>query len=163
MPFGKIVRNPAHPWLRSRPADLDLLRHLAFTLARAGRGAEATSHAARACELEPWDPRTWSDRGCVHAMLGDLRPALLNYQTAIGIDRDFAVAWHNLGVTLARIGDARAAVRALRNAFLLEGRPDTCFALGRLLADTGLVDAALASFARAEELTNRQATCGSPG
>jgi Flp pilus assembly protein TadD len=143
--------------LRSRPADMDLLRHLAFTLAGAGRCAEATWHAARACELKPWDPRTWSDRGCVHAMLGDLRAALINYQTAIEIDRDFAVAWHNLGVTLVRLGDPRGAVRALRNAFLLGGRPDTCFALGRLLADSGLVDAALASFARAEELTSGQA------
>jgi Flp pilus assembly protein TadD len=157
MLFGTIVRNSAHALLRSRPAELDLLRHLAFTLAGAGRHAEATWHAARACELKPRDPRTWSDRGCVHAMLGDLPAASTSYQTAIEIDRDFAVAWHNLGVTLVRLGDTRGAVRALRNAFLLEGRPDTCFALGRLLADTGLVDAALASFARAEELTSRQA------
>jgi superkiller protein 3 len=140
------------PLLRSRPADLDLLRHLAFALAGAGRYAEATWHAARACELNPYDPRAWSDRGCVHAILGDLRVALLHWWTAIEVERDFAVAWHNLGVTLARVGDKRGAMRALRNAFLLEGRPDTCLALGRVLADTGLVDAALASFARAEEL-----------
>ncbi len=144
--------------LRSRPADMDLLRHLAFTLAGAGRHAEAAWHAARACELKPRDPRAWSDRGCVHVMLGDLRAALHHYWTAIEVERDFAVAWHNLGVTLARLGDSRGAVRALRNAFLLEGRPDTCLALGRLLADSGLVDAALASFARAEELTPRQTT-----
>jgi Flp pilus assembly protein TadD len=144
--------------LRSRSADMDLLRHLAFTLAGAGRHAEATRHAARACELKPGDPRTWSDRGCVHHMLGDLRAATLHYWTAIEVERDFAVAWHNVGVTLARMGDTRGAVRALRNAFLLEGRADTCLALGRLLADSGLVDAALASFARAEELTGRQGT-----
>jgi Flp pilus assembly protein TadD len=146
------------PLLRSSPADLDLLRHLAFTLAGAGRRAEAMWHAARACELKPFDPRAWSDRGCVHVMLGDLRPAVVHYSTAIEIERDFAVGWHNLGVTLARLGDTRGAVRALRNAFLLEGRVDTCLALGRLLADTGLLDAALASFARAEELACQPAT-----
>ena len=137
-----------------RSPRMDLLRHLAFTLAGAGRHAEAAWHAARACELKPYDPRTWSDRGCVHHMLGDLRVAMIHYWTAIEVERDFAVAWHNLGVTLVRMGDTRGAVRALRNAFLLEGRPDTCLALGRLLADSGLVDAALASFARAEELTS---------
>lgn len=142
--------------LRSRSHDMDLLRHLAFTLAGAGRHTEATWHAARACELRPWDPRTWSDRGCVHHMLGDLHAATIHYWSAIDVEHDFAVAWHNLGVTLAEVGDTRGAVRALRNAFLLEGRPESCLALGRLLADSGLVDAALASFARAEQLTDCQ-------
>src|SRR5262249_28031410 len=124
----------------------------------AGRHAEAAWHVARACEIRPWDPRTWSDRGCVHALSGDTRAALTHYSTAIELDGDFAVAWHNRGVILARIGDTRAAVRALRNAFLLEGRAETCLALGRLLADTGLVDAALENFVRAEQLAPGAAT-----
>jgi len=156
MSSGTILGISAHALLRSRATDLDLLRHLAFALAGAGRHAEAAWHAARASELKPWDPRTWSDRGCVHSILGDLTTATLHYWTAIEVERDFAAAWHNLGVTLARLGDTRGAVRALRNALLLDGRPHTCLALGRLLADSGLVDAALASFARAEELTSRQ-------
>ena len=52
-----------------RSPRMDLLRHLAFTLAGAGRHAEAAWHAARACELKPYDPRTWSDRGCVHCAM----------------------------------------------------------------------------------------------
>jgi Flp pilus assembly protein TadD len=138
---------------RSRAADMDLLRHLAFVLAGNGKRAAALEHAARACELSPRDPRTWSDRGCVQAMLGELREAAVSYTHALELDRDFTVGWHNLGVTLARLGHTRAAFCALRNAQLLDGRRAcTCIALGRLLADTGLLDAALVSFARAEQL-----------
>jgi Flp pilus assembly protein TadD len=141
---------------RSRPGEMDLLRHLAFVLAGNGKRAAALEHAARACELAPRDPRTWSDRGCVHALLGDLREAVVQYSRAIEVDGDFAVGWHNLGVTLARLGDARGAFRALRNAQLLdERRACTCVAIGNLLVDTGLFDAALASFERAEQLGRR--------
>ena len=139
--------------LRSRPADMDLLRHLAFTLANCGRRNDALHHAARACELKPHDPRTWSDHGCIHAIFGDLRGAVVRYSAAIDIDRDFAVGWHNLGVALARLGDPRGAFTALRNAHLLDAaRAETCHALGELLAATGLLEAALTNFARAEEL-----------
>lgn len=138
--------------LRSRLADMDLLRHLAFVLAADGQREAALAYAARACELAPRDPRTWSDRGCVHDLLGEWREAVTQYSAALDIDRDFAVGWHNLGVTLARLGDTRAALRALRNAALLASRAETCLALGHLLAGSGLVDAALESFARAEAL-----------
>lgn len=140
-------------WLRSRPSDMDLLRHLAFALAQCGRHDEAARHAARACELKPDDPRAWSDQGCIAALRGDVRGSVIRYSTAIDIDRDFAVGWHNLGVSLAVLGDPRGAFRALRNAHLLDQRrADTCRALGELLVSTGLTEAALASFARAEEL-----------
>lgn len=139
--------------LRSRPADMDLLRHLAFTLARCGRRADAHQHAARACELRPDDPRTWSDHGCIHAILGDLRGAVSRYNAALDVDRDFAVGWHNLGVALARLGQTREACRAYRNALILD---DSCaatwFALGKLLIDVGLPERALSTFERAERL-----------
>lgn len=145
-------------WVRSRPSDMDLLRHLAFALATNGRRADALRHAARSCELRPADPRAWSDHGCVLALLGDVRAAAIQYSAAVEIDRDFAVGWHNLGCALARLGDARGALTALRNAQLLdECRADTCLALGELLAAHGLTDAALASFARAEALDCRAA------
>jgi Flp pilus assembly protein TadD len=138
---------------RSRPAEMDLLRHLAFVLAGNGKRSAALEHAARACELSPRDPRTWSDRGCVYAMLGEWREAVVQYSRSLEVDADFVVGWHNLGLTLARLGDPRGAFRALRNAQLLdERRAGTCLALGKLLVDTGLFDAALASFARAEQL-----------
>jgi Flp pilus assembly protein TadD len=138
--------------LRSRPADMDLLRHLAFVLAADGQRDAALAHATRACDLAPHDARTWSDRGCVHDLLGDGREAVAQFSAALDVERDFAVGWHNLGVGLARLGETRAALRALRNAFLLAGRAETCLALGHVLAGAGLVEAAIENFARAEAL-----------
>ena len=138
---------------RSRHSEMNLLRHLAFVLADNGKCSAALENAARACDLSPRDPRAWSDRGCVHAMAGELREAVASYTRALEIDCDFTVGWHNLGVTLARLGYARAAVRALRTAQMRDGkRARTCLEMGLLLADAGLLDAARASFARAEPL-----------
>jgi Flp pilus assembly protein TadD len=135
---------------------MNLLRHLAFVLADNGKTFAALENAARACELSPRDPRAWSDRGCVHAMVGELGEAVASYTRALEIDCAFTVGWHNLGVTLARLGHARAAFCALRNAQLLDGeRACTSLEIGKLLADAGLLDEALASFARAEELASR--------
>lgn len=139
--------------LPTRAADMDLLRHLAFTLAGCGRRADALRHAARACELRPHDPRALSDHGCIHALCGDLRGALSRYNAALDVDRDFAVGWHNLGVALARLGDSRAACRAFRNALLLDDQcAETWLALGKLLVDVGLPERALPTFERAERL-----------
>jgi Flp pilus assembly protein TadD len=139
---------------RTHDSQMNLLRHLAFVLADNGERAAALENAERACELSPRDPGAWSDRGCVHAMLGELRQAVVSYARALEIDCDFTVGWHNLGVTLARLGYARAAFRALRHAQMLDGkRARTCLEMGKLLADAGLLDAALANFARAEQLT----------
>jgi Flp pilus assembly protein TadD len=139
--------------LRSRSVDMDLLRHLAFTLARCGRRVDALRHATRACELRPDDPCTWSDQGCIHALFGDLPAAVSRFTASIDVDLDFAVGWHNLGVALARLGDSRAAVRAYRNALMLDERcAPTWFALGELLADVGLTERALQLFERAERL-----------
>jgi len=144
--------------LRSRAADLDLLRQLAFTFAGCGREADAHLHAARACELRPHDPRTWSDHGCIHALFGDLRGALSRYQAAIDVDREFAAGWHNLGVAFARLGRSRDACRAYRNALALDEHcAETWFALGKLLADAGLSERALSTFERAERLAARHA------
>ena len=142
--------------LRSRPADMDLLRRLAFTLAGCGRGADALRHAARACELQPHDPRTWSDHGCVLALFGELRAAAIRFRAAIDVDGKFAVGWHNLGVALARLGQSRDACRAYRNALAFdEDCAQTWFALGKLLADVGLPERAMTIFDRAERLAAR--------
>jgi Flp pilus assembly protein TadD len=142
--------------LRSRLADMDLLRRLAFTLADCGRRADALRHAARACELRPHDPRTWSDRGCIHALFGDLRTAVIRFRSAIGQDERFAIGWHNLGVVLARLGRSRDACHAYRNALILdEDCAQTWFALGKLLADVGLPERAVTIFDRAERLAAR--------
>jgi len=147
---------PGAQLLRSRASDMDLLRHLAFTLAACGRHGDADQHAARACELRPDDPRTWSDHGCIHALSGDVRGAVTRYRAAIDVDRDFAVGWHNLGVALARLGQAREACRAYRNALILDERcAETWFALGKLLLDVGLPERALSTFERAERLAAR--------
>jgi Flp pilus assembly protein TadD len=75
------------------------------------------------------------------------------FHRAVDLDPECAPAWHNLGVTLARLGETRRALSALRNARHLEaGRAVTCVALGNLLAQNGLLEAALAVFAHAEEL-----------
>lgn len=142
--------------LRTRPADMDLLRHLAYTLAGCGRHADALQHAARACELRPDDPRTWSDHGCIHAMLGDLGGAVLRYNQAVDVDREFAVGWHNLGVALSRLGQAREACRAYRIALILDEQcAETWFALGKLLVDVGFPERAMVMFERAERLAAR--------
>jgi len=132
---------------------MDLLRRLAFTLAGCGRRTDAHRHAARACELQPDDPRTWSDHGCIHAIFGDLHGAVSRYAVALDVDQCFAVGWHNLGVALARLGQSREACRAYRNALGLDGGcAETWFALGKLLVDVGLPERALSKFERAERL-----------
>jgi cytochrome c-type biogenesis protein CcmH/NrfG len=68
----------------------------------------------------------------------------------LGRDPDDAAAWHELGVALLALDDRAGACAALRQALRLDaGRAGTCLALGALLFDCGLLDAALEFFDRA--------------
>jgi cytochrome c-type biogenesis protein CcmH/NrfG len=79
-----------------------------------------------------------------------LRAAVHQHVQALRLDPDNAAIWHNLGNSLALLGDRAGALTALRNALMLDGeRTDTQLALGRLLFDCGQLDHALVYFARA--------------
>jgi tetratricopeptide (TPR) repeat protein len=53
---------------------------------------------------------------------GDLDAAIAQYQRAITRDREYAIAYLNLGVAYKRLGRVDEAVRALREAQRLEQR-----------------------------------------
>ncbi|HLA69994.1 MAG TPA: tetratricopeptide repeat protein [Steroidobacteraceae bacterium] len=55
-----------------------------------------------------------------------LRAIVRQHVQALRFDPDNAAIWHNLGNTLALLGDCAGALTALRNALLLDGaRTDT--------------------------------------
>ena len=79
-----------------------------------------------------------------------LQATVRQHVQQLRFDPDNAAIWHNLGNTLAFLGDRAGALTALRNALLLDGaRTDTQLALGKLLFDCGQLDHALICFARA--------------
>jgi len=94
-----------------------LLLRLAFTLAACGRHADALGHAARACELRPHDPRTWSDHGCILALFGDLCGA------ATRLDEHCAETWLALGTLLVDVGLPERALATFERAERLAALP----------------------------------------
>jgi tetratricopeptide (TPR) repeat protein len=78
------------------------------------------------------------------------RATVVRCSRLLNFDAGNADVWHTLGTALAALGDRAGALRALRNAVMLdESRAHTHLVLGKLLFDTGRVDDALRCFDRA--------------
>lgn len=83
------------------------------------RGIEA---AERAAALAPGNARVHYAMGLVHVLRGEFERAVLANQTAIALDRNFALAHNNLGNSLVHLGRGQEALAAADTALRLDPR-----------------------------------------
>lgn len=106
--------------LATRPNDWvlhDLCARLSLALAEYDQAELEWREVAR---LIPHSPKPYTEIGKLKLQLGKLDEALIAFQTAVKLDRDFADAHAGLGTAYARTGNRNAAVHHLRKAVKLD-------------------------------------------
>ncbi len=91
-------------------------------VARIGMGAtqEARADFDAALDLQPSHAPALTNLGNLLLEEGDVEGAIARYRAAIAADREYAIAYLNLGVAYKRSGRIAEGVRALREAQRLE-------------------------------------------
>jgi len=146
----RVAHRICEDHLRSVPDDADAHRYLGHIYVLLGERELAIRAAARATELAPHDPRTWSDLGRVHVFTRDLPRAIESFQRAVTVESSHADSWHNLGLALKQAGQPERAFDALKQALLLNPtRADSYLTLGNLLVEHDQLDEAMVCFERA--------------
>jgi tetratricopeptide (TPR) repeat protein len=87
-----------------------------------GRAPEARDDFQAALASLPRFAPAMTNLGNLSMEEGDVDGAIAQYEAAIAVDGDYAVAHFNLGVAYKRAGRLDEGVRALRKAQRLEGR-----------------------------------------
>jgi tetratricopeptide (TPR) repeat protein len=96
--------------LVQRPSEPNALQALGFVLWREGRLAAAKGAFERANAAAPNNPAILNSLGVLRRESGDLPSSRAALEAAVRCQPDFVDAWHNLGSTLAALGeDARLA------------------------------------------------------
>ena len=86
------------------------------------RPQDALTAYSAAITLEPSRSEYYNGRGLAYFSLGDLMPALQDYQTAARVNPSDASARYNVACALARLGKVEEAVEALASALDLDER-----------------------------------------
>lgn len=76
----------------------------------------AAASLEKATELDPGNPKAWSNRGVVERRRGNLNRALASFDRAVELDPGYATAWANRGALLYRMERYEAAVQSLQEA-----------------------------------------------
>jgi TolB-like protein/Flp pilus assembly protein TadD len=84
--------------------------------------AKGVGAAERAMTLDPGNSRAHFAMGLVHVLHGDFERSALANETAIALDRNFALAHNNLGNSLLHLGEGQVALVAVQTALRLDPR-----------------------------------------
>ncbi len=117
-------------------------------LFRMGRDEEARSSLLKATRLDPDSPQAWGNLGVVSASRGDLDDAVAFFRKAVALEPRFAEARRGLVLTLARQGNAQAALRELKRLRGAHSSDGILLQLARTLEKGGSWDAAAAVVAQ---------------
>jgi predicted TPR repeat methyltransferase len=118
--------------LATRPAYADAFVALGHALQALDRHADSVDAYGRALALAP-QADTWCARGTALKKSGDLAGALHNYERALALRPDYALAEHYRANTLRALGQRDAAVASYRRALDLGADADEIrFALAAL-------------------------------
>ena len=110
-----IREQPGSPWLHELKGQV---------LFEGGRAQASLAPYGDAARLAPDQPQIRAELARAMIEAGDpaqLRPAILNLQSALGRERDDPAAWRSLGVAWGKLGDMPQADLALAEEALLMG------------------------------------------
>jgi tetratricopeptide (TPR) repeat protein len=121
-----------------------------------GQYAAAITHLQAAATRDPSSPRTFDNLGLCYEALNEVDLALPQYREAVRLNRLAAdrSAWPplNLGIALARRGEAGEAEALLREAIRIDPSASRAhYHLGTVLEDTNRPDAAIAALRTAAD------------
>jgi len=106
------------------PAEIAAARNKCALVAhRRGDRAGAVAELVAALEADARAPAALTTLGNLLLEDGCIDDAIAHYEAALVADDAYAPAYHNFGVALHRLGRRAEAVRLLRKAARLEGRP----------------------------------------
>ena len=152
--WGDVDRHYARA-LALDPNDVTTLRFYSFYLAYTGRPTEALPIAERACRLDPVSPNARMNLGSVLHLARRDDEAARQFEEALDLDPNFALAHALLGLTYLSKAMPDRAVAALQKARDLSGaRPDIVALQGYALARAGHKDEALNAFEDLHRLTH---------
>ncbi len=123
--------------------------NLATALSKSGQYKAAVPHYEAAVRWKPDHERAFNNLGRTLNKLGRREEALKSFDQALALDPEFALAYVNKSNTLASLRRFPEAVAARRQAVALEPENvSSRLALGRMLAASGRLEAALGEFER---------------
>jgi tetratricopeptide (TPR) repeat protein len=143
-------------YLRATPIDCGYSmawRRLGKIFFASGGYGKAIGYLTSAAQANPLDREAFLLRGNAHSALGNLHPAMADYEMALQLDDHDADAWFNLAGVEMRIGNAYESMKSYSMA--IELRPDDRDALldrGIVLLALGLRKEALADIDRANSV-----------
>ena len=73
----------------------------------------------RAISLDPYNPRTYAERGLVYSDKGDFNQAIADFNQAIRLDPHYAVAYNNRGYVYLIMSDYISAIADFSQAIML--------------------------------------------
>ena len=92
-----------------------------FTLGEHGKALEDLTVVIDQPGIDDQDKvEAYTNRGVVHTSLGQYAQALEDYQNALELNPDYAIAYYNVGATKSLDGDGNGAVEALTKAVELD-------------------------------------------
>lgn len=115
-------------------------------LRRAHRADEALGWARAAREQLPESAFGLALEGAALIDAARYHEALTALESAVDLDPDLAMVWHELGYAAHRLGESSRALAALDRAFALEPHTETLMLRGRILLDAGRYVAAEVAF-----------------
>lgn len=136
--------------LESHPDHFDSLHLLGVIAYQSNRPQEAVELIARAIEINPGIPTSYSNIGAALEALGLLDEAVACYDKAISLNPDYAEAYYNRGNSLKLLRRLDEAVSSYERAIAL--KPDyaeACNNRGNALIELKQPEAAVASFLQA--------------
>lgn len=103
--------------VRSEPDFYKAYRELGSAYSILGDSAKAHLNFNKAIELTPMDPVNWNSRGLHHWAKYDLHErAIVDYDKALLINKNYAYAFNNRGWSKWKLGDTSGALKDIRHS-----------------------------------------------
>ena len=106
--------------LRSNPADLQSVRHLASIATEKQRWDVAASWYEKVLGVRPLESDTWFNLGFVRERAGKAAEAVAAFNEAVRLNPKQDRAWYGMGFAHARLGQHDAAAGAFQEAVKLQ-------------------------------------------
>jgi tetratricopeptide (TPR) repeat protein len=119
-----------------------------LALVKAGRSADAITHARGLTAASPGDADRWLTLGLAQADV-DVDGAVASFRRALALDERHTLARYNLGLVLFRTDRFELATEELNRALAIEPRPEVHYTLGSIYRNLGDLERAVTALSQA--------------